>query len=112
MRELVEQGVSTFVEVGPGRTLTTFADQMSRTIERTWHPLATLPTAEEGGRDHDRVLGTLGRLWELGVDIDWNEFHRAERRRRVSLPTYPFSDQSLMDRQRPCGPGRHAGRTA
>ena len=42
------------VEVGPGRTLTTFADQTSRTIERTWHTLATLPTADERGRGHER----------------------------------------------------------
>ena len=93
-RDLYATENMVLIEVGPGRTLTTFADQMSRAIERTWHPLATLPTAEEGGRDHERVLGTLGRLWELGVDIDWNEFHRAERRRRVSLPTYPFERQS------------------
>ena len=42
-RELV------LVEVGPGRTLTTFADQMSRTIDRTWHTVRRCrpPTSDE-----------------------------------------------------------------
>src|SRR4051794_21878482 len=83
-----------FVEVGPGRTLPTFADRVSRTVERSWHAMPTLPTADERARELDQALGSLGRLWELGVEVDWTGFHGSERRRRVSLPTYPFERES------------------
>jgi len=32
-------------------------------------------------------------LWLCGIEIDWNGFYAAERRRRVMLPTYPFERQ-------------------
>ena len=82
------------VEVGPGRTLTTFADQTAWTTDRTWHTVTTLPTADERERELDRVLSSLGRMWELGVPVDWTAFHQPERRRRISLPTYPFERES------------------
>ena len=82
------------VEVGPGRTLATFADQTARTIDRPWHAVATLPTADESESGLALMLRSLGRVWELGAPVDWERFHEAERRRRVSLPTYPFERES------------------
>jgi NAD(P)-dependent dehydrogenase (short-subunit alcohol dehydrogenase family) len=38
-------------------------------------------------------LETLGRLWLVGVPIDWAGFYSHERRRRIPLPTYPFERQ-------------------
>ncbi len=32
----------------------------------------------------------LARLWERGAAIDWQALHEGERRRRASLPGYPF----------------------
>jgi acyl transferase domain-containing protein len=43
--------------------------------------------AEKLGRPH--VLAALGRLWELGVPVDWAAGHDG-RRRLVDLPTYQF----------------------
>jgi acyl transferase domain-containing protein len=36
------------------------------------------------------LLTALGRLWCLGVPLDWSAVHHGRRRRRVGLPTYPF----------------------
>ena len=36
------------------------------------------------------MLEALGRLWVLGVDVDWQGFNLRRRRTRVPLPTYPF----------------------
>ncbi|HLP57213.1 MAG TPA: amino acid adenylation domain-containing protein, partial [Candidatus Deferrimicrobium sp.] len=36
------------------------------------------------------ILSQVGRLWMLGVEIDWPAFHAGEKRRRIALPTYPF----------------------
>ncbi len=43
----------------------------------------------EVGQSHP-LLSALGRLWVQGVPVDWSSLHKGERRRRVSLPTYPF----------------------
>ncbi|MBD2298132.1 type I polyketide synthase [Nostoc sp. FACHB-190] len=39
------------------------------------------------------LLNELGRLWMLGVKIDWSSFYANERRYRIPLPTYPFERQ-------------------
>ncbi len=41
------------------------------------------------------ALETLGRLWTLGVNIDWSKLHAAGSVQRVSLPTYPFERQKF-----------------
>jgi polyketide synthase PksN len=35
--------------------------------------------------------GKLLDFWCRGLSLDWNKFHGGARRRRVSLPTYPFA---------------------
>ena len=50
------------------------------------------------------TAAALGALWEHGVAIDWEAYHSSERRRRVSLPTYPFERQSYWIGQ-PNNPG-------
>ena len=36
------------------------------------------------------LLQTLGEAWAQGARIDWQGLYRNEKRRRVSLPVYPF----------------------
>jgi glutamate-1-semialdehyde aminotransferase/acyl carrier protein len=37
-----------------------------------------------------QTIAAVGELWTAGVAIDWRAFNDGRRRRRVSLPTYPF----------------------
>ncbi|HEX7183172.1 MAG TPA: amino acid adenylation domain-containing protein, partial [Thermoanaerobaculia bacterium] len=76
------------LEIGPGQGLATLALQ---------HPanpggmaVSSLPHAQDGQPDQIHLLGTLGKLWLAGVEIDWHGFYSDERRRRLPLPTYPF----------------------
>jgi NAD(P)-dependent dehydrogenase (short-subunit alcohol dehydrogenase family)/acyl carrier protein len=39
------------------------------------------------------LIEKIGYLWLYGAEIDWDEFYRGEKRRRISLPTYPFERQ-------------------
>jgi len=48
---------------------------------------AALNSADQADRS---LLSNLGELWSLGVTVDWNNFFKFEKRRRVPLPTYPF----------------------
>src|SRR6185436_13109848 len=50
-----------------------------------------LRQAQEQSSDEAVLLGALARLWTSGVEIDWPEFTRGQRRLRVSLPTYAFA---------------------
>ncbi|MBT6274123.1 MAG: SDR family NAD(P)-dependent oxidoreductase, partial [Chromatiales bacterium] len=36
------------------------------------------------------LLRSVATLWVEGSDVDWDQLHHGERRRRVPLPTYPF----------------------
>jgi len=54
--------------------------------------LATnLSSLRRGHDELEQMLASLGRLYELGADIDWRAVaDDGRRKRRVALPTYPF----------------------
>jgi acyl transferase domain-containing protein len=89
MHQLLQTPARVYLEVGPGQTLTPFVRQ---------HPshdplsaaMASLPPTQDPGHDLEFMLGSLGRLWTLGVTVDWAGFRAGERRRRVALPGYSF----------------------
>jgi acyl carrier protein len=76
------------LEVGPGQALASLARQHpGRKAEQL------VVTSLHGGdfeADLDYLLAAVGRLWTAGVGIDWSAFHADSKRRRISLPTYPF----------------------
>lgn len=76
------------LEVGPGRTLSTFAKQHHAQLVA----LTSLRHPQEQQSDVAFLLNTLGRLWLLGVSINWAGYAH-ERRYRLPLPTYPFERQ-------------------
>ncbi len=90
-----------YLEVGPGNTLVTFAAQTVRADGNPPVCLTSLPGADTRRPDTEVILNALGQLWANGVAVDWDGFHRAERRARVSLPTYPFERQSYWIGARP-----------
>jgi acyl transferase domain-containing protein/acyl carrier protein len=96
---LLKQSDSVFLEVGPGKTLGQFVQVASQSRKNERKPRAIISGMSAGTRERpDRgesagLLESLGRLWTLGVSISWSGFYQAERRRRVSLPTYPFERQ-------------------
>lgn len=81
-----------FLEVGPGRALTTFAGQALKGGAALGS--ATLPGPDDPRSDTEETLAALGRTWANGIAVDWAGFHRNEPRRRVALPTYAFDRRS------------------
>ncbi|MEH2121093.1 type I polyketide synthase [Nostoc sp.] len=90
--QLLEQFEGVFLEVGPGRTLSTLTTQNLKP-EAKQLVLTSLRHAKEEESDVAWLLQTLGRLWLFGVEIDWLGFYTHEQRRRLPLPTYPFEGQ-------------------
>jgi len=91
LRELLLDTERVFVEVGPGRTLTTLGARHAEGRGRIFLP--SLRHAKEEKSDTALLLESLGRLWLAGVAIDWQGFYEHERRNRVPLQPYPFERQ-------------------
>src|SRR5688572_27700901 len=83
-----------FLEVGAGNTLTTLVSETAKRNGNRPLCLTTLSGPDNRRPDTETILSSLGQFWANGVAVDWEGFHRSERRRRVSLPSYPFERQS------------------
>ncbi|HEX2091407.1 MAG TPA: amino acid adenylation domain-containing protein, partial [Longimicrobiaceae bacterium] len=101
--EEVLRGGRLLLEVGPGRTLGTFALHGGAEEGSVF---ASLRHAYTRQSDQAFLLETLGRLWMAGADVDWAGFAGEERRRRVPLPTYPFERQRYWVERRAPEAGR------
>ncbi|HEX3130887.1 MAG TPA: SDR family NAD(P)-dependent oxidoreductase, partial [Thermoanaerobaculia bacterium] len=89
IRELLKDRDRLLLEVGPGQTLGSFFKQHPQWSEEQV-ALPVLRPSYQQVSDQELLLGTLGKLWLAGVELDWPGFYRHESRRRVPLPTYPF----------------------
>ncbi|MDI1443027.1 type I polyketide synthase [Polyangium sp. 6x1] len=89
LRSLFEERDALFLEVGPGRALSSLARRHGSGHET----VTSLPAASGASSDAATVSDALRRLWLLGAKVDWNGYHANERRRRLPLPTYPFERQ-------------------
>ena len=90
--QLIQEFEGVFLEVGPGRTLSTLTKQHLEKNSKQ-QVLTSLRHVKEQESDVRFLLQTLGRLWLGGVEIDWSEFYTHEHRHRLPLPTYPFERQ-------------------
>ena len=102
LRELAHEPDRILLEVGPGKTLSTFARQLpGRPAGQL--VLASLRHPQDQQPDVALVLNTLGQLWLANVRIDWAGFYAHERRQRLPLPTYPFERQRYWVDPTPLG---------
>ncbi|MFE9581306.1 amino acid adenylation domain-containing protein [Nocardia sp. NPDC006044] len=86
------------VQIGPGRALL----QLAEVHPRCGADRPVLPSLLPDRVETDTVAELLARLWELGVDLDWETAAHGKRRRRIPLPAYPF----LVDDE-PAPPAAH-----
>ncbi|WP_404791153.1 SDR family NAD(P)-dependent oxidoreductase [Altericista sp. CCNU0014] len=77
------------LEVGPGKTLSTLAQQQPHAHSIL---LSSLPHPRDTQSDTAHLLYTLGQLWLHGVPIQWAAYAESNRQ-RIPLPTYPFERQ-------------------
>jgi acyl transferase domain-containing protein len=85
IREPRSQSDRIYVEIGLEPLLSTNVDTLSSGTQSTF-----LPTLRRGHDDWATVLDTASHLYRMGIAVDWVGFDRDYRRRKVSLPTYPF----------------------
>ncbi|QCX74530.1 Phenolphthiocerol synthesis polyketide synthase type I Pks15/1 [Streptomyces sp. YIM 121038] len=80
---LVDEGVGTFVEVGPGGTLAALGQDSAP--EAGFVPVLRADRAEEPA-----LVSAVAQLYTRGVRLDWEAFFAGRGGRRVDLPTYAF----------------------
>ncbi len=87
LHALFQQEADVFLEVGPGHTLSTLAQQHPDYSAR-FTVLQSLPRNRETEKNAEtkQILATLGELWIRGVSVDWDGFYALEQRHRLPLP--------------------------
>jgi malonyl CoA-acyl carrier protein transacylase len=89
LNRLFKEPNTVFIEVGSGRGLTLFVNRHPgkgpghKTLNLVKHHKETIS-------DVSFLLDKIGKLWTLGVNIDWQAINPRENRHRVPLPLYPF----------------------
>ncbi len=83
---LATHGPSQFVEVGPGRTLSTFARQSAAGIAAA-SIIPTQPEVADRVDDTRLFLNALAQLWAAGAPV---QLPTPVVARRIALPTYSF----------------------
>nr|WP_281352018.1 SDR family NAD(P)-dependent oxidoreductase [Microvirga makkahensis] len=81
-----------FLEVGPGKTLSSLA-KIQPAVKAGQAVIPTMRHADEQVPDDGFLLTALGRLWACGGSLDSERLFSGERRRRIGLPTYAFQGQ-------------------
>ena len=95
IQELLTDPAWIFIELGPGRTLTTLTKAVISSDPSYGQRavISTLRHPRSVESDVAFLLDALGRMWLNGVEIDWSEYYAGEYRKRISLPSYPFERQ-------------------
>jgi amino acid adenylation domain-containing protein len=92
MQNLLKEPNPVFLEVGPGRTLTTLVKRNSHSTAAP-EALFSLSSPKDPDDDLRVFLTALGKLWLAGVSVDWFAFYEKKKPFRSVLPTYPFERQ-------------------
>ncbi|MFD8090320.1 type I polyketide synthase, partial [Streptomyces malaysiensis] len=88
------QGVSTFLEIGPGAALTPMIKESVRASApgaEQRPDVSAVPLCRRDLDEGQSLVQALAQLWARGTDVDWEPLLGAAR--QVDLPTYPFQRQ-------------------
>ena len=87
MAHLMEDPNRVYIEMGPGRALSSLAQAngvaAGQVVQALRHPEQKMP-------DDQWHIATIARLWACGLAPDWSPIWAEARRNRVVLPSYAF----------------------
>ena len=101
---LWKSGCRVFVEVGPRATLSGLARRCLSGKQAEF-----LSCVHDDRDDWRSLLGTLARLYELGIAVNWAAFGSDYTGRSVPLPTYPFQRQRYWFAPNPTAGAKEGG---
>ncbi len=91
---LAAQSRQVFLEVGPGKALSSLAQMCPQVA--AGQVLSSLRHPDQEIADDAYFIGVIARLWACGVEADWDQIWGEARRNRVVLPTYQFQRSSYF----------------
>ncbi|MBL4812148.1 MAG: SDR family NAD(P)-dependent oxidoreductase, partial [Rhodobacteraceae bacterium] len=83
-----------YIEVGPGKALSSLAGQHDK-LEAN-QVTSSLRHQKDVIADDAYFMTMLARVWAMGGHIDWAQIWGEARRNRVVLPSYPFQHQTYF----------------
>ncbi|MGE5340610.1 MAG: condensation domain-containing protein [Candidatus Omnitrophota bacterium] len=94
LKTLFETPYGIYLEVGPGTMLANFANYYKTSGKQPDILVHTMVRHhKDPAADDYFLLNRVAQLWTYGRSVRWDEFYGNEKRRRVSLPGYPFEPQ-------------------
>ncbi|MEU8252232.1 KR domain-containing protein, partial [Nonomuraea sp. NPDC048916] len=84
VREMENRGVTTFLEIGPGATLSAMGAECVRDPRA-----AFIPTMRHERDEPEALISALSHAWVRGAGVDWKRV--LPEAGPVDLPTYPFA---------------------
>ncbi|MDX8349852.1 SDR family NAD(P)-dependent oxidoreductase [Cognatiyoonia sp. IB215446] len=85
---LAEKPERVFIEVGPGRAMSSLAGQHGTVTAN--QVVSSLRHPKDDIADDAFFMAMLGRIWATGGTFDWGQIWGDARRVKVPLPTYAF----------------------
>ena len=104
VRSMAEQGVDVVVEIGPHDILGTMAT-LAWPSEGASGPPPALASLRRPPRDgsspepESSFIDAVAQAYEAGLDISFEGLFAGEKRRRISLPSYPFQRERYWAEQ-------------
>lgn len=92
LQAILEDEDQILLEMGLGERLTRIAKEYCESDSKPVI-LPAMPEADGDRSDSAKLFSCLGKFWLAGGKVAWDRFYAAEKRRRISLPTYPFERQ-------------------
>ncbi|MEW9701474.1 SDR family oxidoreductase [Paenibacillus sp. SI8] len=89
MEQLIEEGNSVFLEIGPHPVLGTSINECLMHADKQGFTFSSL-RRKEGERAH--MLSSLGMLYALGFTVDWETLY--PQGRRIKFSSYPWQRES------------------
>ncbi len=78
-----------FIEVGPGKTLSTFVK--GHEAYNAAHLVVNfIRHIKDKKSDEEYTAERLAEMWANGVNINWEKYYQPTGSQKISLPTYPF----------------------
>jgi acyl transferase domain-containing protein/acyl carrier protein len=87
---LAEQGVRSYLELGPDGVLSAMAQEC---LSATTGAIVATPLLRPGHDEPATLLKAIAGMWVNGADVDWERLFEGSGARRVRLPTYAFQRQ-------------------
>ncbi|XP_077364738.1 phenolphthiocerol/phthiocerol polyketide synthase subunit C-like [Festucalex cinctus] len=85
IRDTQSRGNLVFVEIGPRRAL------QRHILETLGEDIIVLASVQPH-QEYETILSTVGKLFELGVNVHWQELYRGYQTSPTTLPVYHFDN--------------------